>query len=58
MDAADSYTLPSSMMHYETCTRGIAEVEQQAVGIEAIEHRLLVDRGEVDVLDGNRALEI
>ena len=45
-------------MRYETCTRGIAEVEQQAVGIEAIEHRLLVDRGEVDVLDGNRALEI
>lgn len=40
-------------MRYETCTRGIAEVEQQAVGIEAIEHRLLVDRGEVDVLDGD-----
>lgn len=53
MDAADSYTLPSSRMHYETCTRGIAEVEQQAVGIEAVEHRLLVDREEVDVLDGD-----
>jgi len=58
IDEADSYPSPLFSASHQTSADGSGEVEQQAVRIVVVEHRLLADLGEIDVLHGDRLLEI